>query len=165
MAHCPFTKCFCFSLCTVKCSLVSKWVAGATPLFLSDCTLSLILRQPCSTKLSISLSVKLLKILKRLSLLKKIQTLHLCEKRFGVHAHSIFQCSTQFHPIFLYSNKLVLWVGTFSEEKVSVFKIYHQYIFTTPWICSFFAYSICSTLQNILLQNTTELKKAERVLR
>ena len=93
--------------------------------------------------------------------LQSFQPVNLLVERFGAHCNQNFHCSTQFHANFVYTKKVVLWVCTFWRTKrVSLNIPINE---TSRCLYMFLAASSeFSTMQDILLRKSTELKMERR---
>ena len=128
MLHCPITKQFCLALCTVKCDLVSERVARANPLFFICFRIN---------KISNSGAAMIIRLF-HLHIQKQPRILYFSvpfakyspftslEKSSERHCNPNTHCSPQFRANFLYTILLVLWLGTFLEDEMSIPEHFHQ---------------------------------------
>ena len=131
MLHCPITKHFCLSLCTVKCRLLSEWITRANPNFIV-----------CFSKISNYGTAMLIQVFlffthqfdKNLtfsSFFCKLVTIYISGKLIGKLI--VIQTSTDPNNsvhISCIPNAcfvmLALWVCTFLEDEMSILEFCHQ---------------------------------------
>ena len=94
--------------------------------------------------------------------LQIVHPLHYWEECWEAHCNPNVHCSTQYRASFLYTTLLALWVCTILEGKMGI-----SWTFPSLELSDFkrtilSAISISCTMQDILLQNSTELKLKAR---
>ena len=163
MLHCPFTKPFGFSVCTMKFSLASECVARANPhLFIWFYEL-LILRQPWSTKFYNSLLIESLENLHFFVPLQSFPFLNPLVERVGALFKPKLHCSTQIYASFLCTKKIVFVGLYFLGGQKGYLWIFPSMKTANSFVMFSSSSSISSTMESILLQKATEFtKEAEK---
>ena len=157
MLQYPVTKHFCFTICTMKYCLLSEWVTRTTPHFIKE-----ILNFGTAMIFQVfhlftHLAAKNVAFF--CSFWENIHLLHHWGKCWEAHCNPKVHCSTQF-PASFFEQQTAWFVGFYFFGGQKEYHWTFPSIKTPNSLIKFLsASSKSSTLQDILLQKSTEMKK------